>query len=432
MKKTVYFKTLGCKVNQYETQGMREVFFSAGWKEVAVVRDAGVVVINSCTVTHHSDRKTMYYARQAKRQNYNAVVVVAGCIVENNDPEYLIRKGADIVVCNEDKTRIAALVEDYLFHGNKSVSDSIKDFHITNFKGHSRAFVKVQDGCNMRCSYCKICLVRGQSRSRDMHNVLSDVQSLVANGYKEIVLAGIQLGAYGRDFCDETDIVFLLQKIVKIKGCDRVRLSSIEPFDVKDNLIEFMSTNKKVCPQLHIPLQSGSDNILKLMRRGYTGKCFCRLIEKLRARIPNFAFTTDVIVGFPSESDENFDDTVQVLSETRPFKVHVFPFSAREGTDAAKMKDQVSLKIVKKREKSLLGLEKKIFADEAGKFVGQICTVLLEEELDNKGQFLLKGRVPQYMPIIVSGAAKENIGGCLKVKVLGVQEHCLTGEVVTC
>lgn len=423
MNRTFYMKTLGCKVNQYETQAMREALIKSGYAEVSEPEKADVVIVNSCTVTHVSDRKTLYYARRARRANPDAVIVLAGCIAEKKEKKELLALGHDIVINNSEKEKLPEILADYY----KEEFSQCEEFAISEFKGHSRAFVKIQDGCNMRCSYCKICIVRGVSKSRSHDSVISEVRRLAHAGYKEIVLAGIQLGAYGRDLKKPDALPVLLREMCQISGVDRIRLSSIEPFDVRDDLIECMASEKKICPHLHIPLQSGDDGILKRMRRGYRSDDFCALIDKLCKQMSGFAFTTDVIVGFPGEDEAAFENTFKVLEKTKPFKMHIFPFSPREGTDAAGFDDRVSPQVIKKREERLYALQEANFRAVAEIFMGNRESVFIEDYDNDKGRY--RARLAQYIPVYVFSERKLNAGESVFVCFDGFENDYLTARV---
>ncbi len=430
-RKTFYIKTLGCKVNQYETQGIREVLGRDGYHEVDTPKDAAYIIINSCTVTHHSDRKTFYFIRRTKKMNDAATIVLTGCTAENDEHELLYEKGADIIVTNDEKSRIAEILAfhrahdtDHTPHVKPIVLDTFSDMPISSFKGHSRAFVKIQDGCNMNCSYCKVRIVRGRSRSRSLSSIVDEVVRLVDNGYKEIVLTGVQLGAFGRDLTTPTSLVALLDILSDETGVERIRISSLEPFDVTDALIESMANNPKICPHLHLPLQSGDDTILRRMRRTYTHDKFESLIMRLKSNVPSFALTTDVIVGFPGEDDKAFRNTFDLLSKTEPFKMHIFPFSAREGTDAASYEGIVQSSIITERERALHTLNDELFLRTSSVLVGKSLPVLIEEVIDDGRTS--KGRLNDYRSVVVPGECY-NENDVVTLSISEVQKGYLVG-----
>jgi len=375
--KTVYFKTLGCKVNQYETQSMRERIQSLGVNELDHPEGADCLILNSCTVTHQSDRKALYYVRRFKKTNPQGKVILTGCLA-NNDPNHLLQKDyIDMVLPNEEKGCIDQVYA-RLFDTPLLPIPTPHEKTITSFKGHVRAFVKVQDGCNMNCSYCKVRIVRGRSRSRGSEHIISEVRTLVENGYKEIVLTGVQIGSYGKDLTEKRSLATLLEDIAMIPGIERSRLSSIEPFDLTEELLATIARMPSCCHHFHIPLQSGDNNVLVRMRRAYTREEYQSLIQSIRARIPACGISTDVIIGFPGEDDEAFSNTMELLETIGPHKVHIFPFSPREGTDAFLYHDTVASRIVSQREKIAETLQQRLFNEYAQQFIGTVEPVLIE------------------------------------------------------
>ncbi|MBU1862183.1 MAG: tRNA (N(6)-L-threonylcarbamoyladenosine(37)-C(2))-methylthiotransferase MtaB [Candidatus Omnitrophica bacterium] len=425
MPKTVYFKTLGCKVNQYETQGMRESLIRNGFSEMDRPEEADYCVVNSCTVTHHSDRKALYYIRRFKRHNPQGKVVLTGCLTHDNLTGLLKNVDVDIILPNDRKMNIAHALLPQTPHPIKTnMEDTCRG--ISSFKGHMRAFVKVQDGCNMNCSYCKVRIVRGSSRSRRLSDIRDEVRRLADNGYQEIVLTGIQIGAYGKDFKEKKGLVDLLDEILTIPLIKRVRLSSIEPFDVSRELIHSMAITERLCPHLHIPLQSGDDQILRLMRRPYTRIQYKELIDCLRETIPSFGLSTDVIVGFPSEDNNAFYNTLSLLEDVRPFKIHIFPFSPRAGTDAYCFENKVSSSIVKRREQNVQQINDMLFNKMALELRGTTQNVLIEGSI-NSYSSELRGRTRQYVKVLVKGDASL-INTIIPVTILDNGKDYLKGE----
>jgi threonylcarbamoyladenosine tRNA methylthiotransferase MtaB len=434
MKRKFFFiKTLGCKVNQYEAQGIRELLLDAGYSESDAPHDAEYIIINSCTVTQESDRKTFYYIRRFKKINPRAVIVLTGCATEKKSHASLHEKGADLIVTNQEKKSIAHRLNLYdsrefnsACQGDESLlsEDVYTDMTISNFKGHVRAFIKIQDGCNMNCSYCKVCIVRGKSRSRALGAIIHEAERLCDNGFKEIVLTGIQLGAFGKDYPVRENLVRLLCSLAAIKGIERIRLSSLEPFDVETDLIDYMATEKKICPHLHLPLQSGDNSVLRRMRRTYTHEKFFGLIEELKSKIVSFAFTTDVIVGFPGEDESAFRNTVRLLEATEPFKIHIFPFSPREGTAAALFDDKIDVHTIKEREKELLFLSQRLFEKSSRALIGKSLPILIEEV--TKKSMIAKGRLSDYrqVEIINKGYAMNEL---VTVRIQEVAKGFLVG-----
>lgn len=341
--RTIKFYTLGCKVNQYDTQHIRERFIESGFKEIYNGKIADAYVINTCTVTQKADADSLNLIRRLGRLNPRAKIIVTGCLAELDKNK--IRKACprSIIVkkgrfSKQDKA-IPGLVKNPSF---------LKG--ITGFSGRTRAFLKIQDGCNNRCSYCKVPLVRGKSRSKPLSDAVSEARGLVEKGFKEIVLTGICLGSYGRDLSPRLSLVDLIEKIEKIEGLLRLRLSSIEAGDISDKLINKIAGSGKICRHLHIPIQSGDDRILKKMNRRYSAADYLNLIKKIKRRIPAIAITTDVLVGFPGESEINFKNTSELIKRILPLRVHIFPYSRREGVFAAgNFKHELKPAIIKKR-----------------------------------------------------------------------------------
>lgn len=347
--------TLGCKVNQYESQVIRQYFIRRGLEESNNGCPCDIYIINTCTVTKDADRKSYSYIRRALRENPSSKVYVTGCLVKT------------------DKQRIKDSFPGISLFNKEKLKQGISDF-----KGHHRAFIKIQDGCRNFCSYCKVPVVRNIIKSRPVGEITREAAGLIEAGFKEIVLCGICLGAYGRDLKIKIDLTDAIEAVENIKGNFRIRLSSIEAGDVSEKLIRKMEVSKRLCPHLHIPLQSADNRILKLMNRHYTAKKFLNLIKKLKQRIPDFAFTTDVLVGFPSESESNFQNTFKLIKEIEPLRVHIFPFSAREGTRAFSMKEKNHEQVIHNRVKRLRDLTKELSLLYRSRFLGKELMVLSE------------------------------------------------------
>ncbi|MEZ5314830.1 MAG: tRNA (N(6)-L-threonylcarbamoyladenosine(37)-C(2))-methylthiotransferase MtaB [Chlamydiales bacterium] len=362
-KKKFRLATLGCRTNQYETQAYRDQLTQIGYLEAKEGEEAELCIVNTCTVTDSADRRSRHQIRQLIRQNRGAQVVVTGCLAEQ-PPDWLQDiEGISMIFPNQDKEELIA----HLFP-----NEEIPEFSIKHFEAHTRAFVKVQDGCNSFCSYCIIPYVRGRSRSRPIQDVVHEVTGLVNNGYKDIVITGINVGDY------EWGLANLMRNLDKIDGLARLRLSSIDPDEVDDELMETVLNGKHTCHSLHIVLQSGSNVILKKMNRKYTRQIFYETIEKLQRASPYFTFTTDVIVGFPGETDADFEETLQVMKEVQFAKVHMFPYSRRKRTRANLYPRQISQDIINTRKAKLMQVaEQEAFALRE-KYVGKIMSVLTE------------------------------------------------------
>jgi len=402
MKKVKFF-TLGCKVNQYDTQSIREDFFCSGYKESLHNEAADVYVVNTCTVTGAADRDSLYYIRRSYRENPHARIIVTGCLAQLDQDRIKSEPGVVFIVKNKDKKNIVSLLS-----GGSQKKNAQSLGNISSFNGHTRTFLKIQDGCNNFCSYCKVPLVRGRSRSKKIENIVIEANTLVKNGFKEIVLSGICLGSYGRDLKGTVDLVAVIDELEKIDGLHRIRLSSIESIDVTGGLISRLSSSGKLCPHLHIPLQSGDDKILKLMNRKYTAGGFLSLIKKIRREIPKIALTTDILVGFPGESRLNFLNTVRLIKKIKPLKVHIFPFSARNGTAACLMDYELTQDDIKERIEFLREVAQVCSISYISKFIHKKVDVLVEGQVKGKPD-LWEGHTDNY--IKVNFYSKVNLSG---------------------
>ena len=382
--KTVGIYTLGCKVNTYESEYIINELKKAGYEIVDFNDICDVYIINTCTVTNSSDSKSKKMIRQAIRRNPEACVVAMGCFVAANF-DYQ-ENGLDIVLGNKDKSSIVSLLEEYFSKKQaikKEYSNRLVDFedmYIDAFPGRTRAFVKIQDGCDNFCSYCIIPFVRGKCRSKEENKVIQEVTNLVNNGYKEIVLTGIHTGSYGVDL--DTDFADLLNKLVKIKGLERLRISSIECTELNDKVLNLLKTSNVIVDHLHIPIQAGSDEILKAMNRKYDLEYFKNKIKEIRNIRPEISISTDVIVGFPGESEELFQTTIDTCREIEFSKLHVFPFSERKGTKASLMDGKIDNSEKKERARRLIEVSKELEIKYMEKFIDREVEVLVEEHKD--------------------------------------------------
>lgn len=415
----VAFYTLGCKVNQYESEAMQKLFSVAGYEIISEIETADIVVVNTCTVTSLSSQKSRQIIRRAARANENAVLVVVGCYAQNKPEEISKIEGVDIIIGTAERTKIVELVAQVLKNRSEKILavgnvENISEFEELPHTPHrTRAFLKIEDGCNNFCSYCIIPFVRGRVRSRKLESIRKECLQLAKDGYKEIVLTGIHIGAYGKDFHDGTNLVDAVKTVLESANPARLRLGSLESAEMTDELINLMKSDSRICNHVHLPLQSGSDEILKLMHRPYTTKNFSELTARLVAEIPNISIGTDLIVGFPNETEKHFEETVEFI-KSQPFsKIHVFPFSAREGTIAAAMKNQVDAQTKKIRTNRALEIsaaKEKSFAE---KLIGETVEIIAETEENNFVDGLTKNYVRVYVP------ANENIrlGEIVKVQV---------------
>lgn len=392
---TVCFKTLGCKVNQYETQAIREQLNSTGLIETKGTAD--IYIINTCTVTEKSDSESKEMIRKALKESPNAFVLVTGCYTEKDIDELSKINGIGAIVPNAKKPNIPSILL-----GSDFEAPDIFTFSISDFAGHTKAFVKIQDGCDRFCSFCKIPFVRGRSRSRPLEDIVKEVRRLVDGGFKEVVLTGICLGDYGKDFKNGADLVKLIDELEKIDFNFRIRLSSIDPEDITDGLLNRLKMAKKLCRHLHIPLQSGDDDILRRMNRHYTSSGFISLIDKIKQIVPDIAITLDVMVGFPGEAEVNFNNTLNVVKKILPSRMHIFPYSRRYGTKAAQFNDVVPVHIVRERTKKLREFQAEMSYNFRRGFIGKELEVLVETRRDKTTGFLT-GYSDNYIKIIFEG-----------------------------
>ena len=409
--KRFYIHTLGCKVNQYESQAMREILLKAGFKECLSKEIADIYIINTCTVTQHADRESRHFVKLFHRTNPKAKIVVVGCYVENNADKISFLPGVAYIVKNSEKAHIADIL-----NGIQAADGGWRDdntcLSITDFKDRTKAFIKIQDGCENGCSYCKVPLVRGPLKSKPLGKIIEEVKVLASRGFKELILAGICLGAWGRDlFPTEmaasmglkgASLLDVLKALDKIDGDFRIRLSSIEPKYITDELIEFISVSKKFCRHLHIPLQSGDDEILKRMNRPYTAADYRGMIEKLNHAMGDVAISTDVMVGFPGETDANFRNTLDFVKSIMPARIHIFTYSKREGTAACGMPGAVSETIMKKRYHDLRAAALMSSYIYRAKFMGKTLKVLVESKRDRQSG-LLTGYSDNYIKMLFDG-----------------------------
>ena len=382
----VTFHTLGCKVNQYETEAMIELFKNKGYKIVSEEDFADIYVINTCTVTNMSDRKSRQFIRKAKKINPECLVAVVGCYSQVSPEEVENIEGVDVIIGTNNRNMIVELCEESRNTGeriNKVVqSNQLKSFEeikINTIESKTRAYLKVQDGCNQYCSYCIIPYARGPIKSREYIEIENEVKKLAENGFKEIVLTGIHIASYGKDLAD-IDLKKLIYKLSFIDGIKRIRLSSIEPSIIDEEFMKISLNTKKVCDHFHLSLQSGSDTVLSRMNRKYNTKEYYEKVNLIRKYFPYAGITTDVIVGFPGETDEEFKETVDFVQKIGFSKIHVFKFSPRKGTKAYSMKDQIPSKIKEERSKVLIEVSDNMMYDYHKKLIGKQADVLFESK----------------------------------------------------
>lgn len=419
--KNVAFLTLGCKVNTYETDAMEKKFRQSGFNIVSVDDVADIIIINTCTVTNMADRKSRQIIHRMKKKNPDAIVVATGCYVQAAKEKVLKDSSVDIAVGNNKKQDIVAIVKDYLndrTHNSAIIDINSKcdyeEMTIDDNQMHTRAYVKIQDGCNQFCSYCIIPYARGRIRSRKMEDIINEVTNLANNGYKEIVITGIHLSSYGLDFEHDdtftsTDynpfmykyLIKLLEEMSKVKGIERIRLGSLEPRIITNEFLEDLSANKKICPHFHLSLQSGCDETLKRMNRKYTCEVYMNGLNLLRKYFDNPAITTDVIVGFPKEDENEFEQTTNFLKECNFSMIHVFKYSRRKGTVADKMDGQIDEQIKTQRSAQLLNLTASQHKKYMESFIGKKEKVLFEEIVNIDGHDYFVGHNERYVKIAV-------------------------------
>lgn len=404
--KTFRILTLGCKVNQYESEALTQLFLKNGYRMANDEEAASVSVVNTCSVTNISDRKSRKMIRQCVKDG--GIVAVCGCYAQAKPEEAAQIEGVDLVIGTGNKQELFSKIEakrkerelEKITIYPLTSETSFSMGAVTDYQEKNRAIIKVQDGCNSFCSYCIIPYVRGRLRSRNPLEILEEVKALSENGYREIVLAGIHVCHYGKDFeaaAPIRDLVDLLKELEQIEGIERIRLSSIEPFAFTDKFFTFYKQTKKLCPHFHISLQSGSDSVLQRMNRHYTADYYLKTVEKLRSINPKTTVTTDVIVGFPGETEEEFQETLSLIEKVRFLKVHTFPYSRRSGTVADTMPNQLPTAVKTNRSKEVLALADKLEAEILSQFVGKELSVLTEEPKMGG----IYGLSENYLPVIL-------------------------------
>lgn len=424
---TFHIITLGCKVNIYESEIMKELLENAGY-QYQENEAANIIIINTCSVTNMADKKSQKLVRHAKRYNENAIIVVAGCSSENKEELYQ-SMNIDILLGNKDKSKIVELLQLYQKNQQKierfyhTRNLPFEDMTINRFKSHTRAFLKIQDGCNNFCSYCIIPYVRGTIRSKDINKALEEAKILVSNGHSEIVLTGIHTGSYGNG--TNYDLTDLIHEMSKIKDLKRIRISSIEITELNEKFLNELKENPKICDHLHIPLQAGSDPILKKMNRKYDLNFFEQKLKQIREIRPDISITTDIIVGHPYETDELFQKTLETAKQFQFSKIHAFPYSKREGTIAATMDFQIEEGTKKERNRKLIALSDDLEHQYAKSFIDSTIEVLIEEE--KNGIFI--GHTSNYLKMEINGESIE-INKYYYVKIKKIQKNTLIGETI--
>ncbi|MDQ6599710.1 tRNA (N(6)-L-threonylcarbamoyladenosine(37)-C(2))-methylthiotransferase MtaB [Bacillus salipaludis] len=421
---TVAFHTLGCKVNHYETEAIWQLFKQEGYERVDFEAISDVYVINTCTVTNTGDKKSRQVIRRAVRKNPDAVICVTGCYAQTSPAEIMAIPGVDIVVGTQDRIKMLGYIEQYKKErqpingvGNIMKSRVYEELDVPSFTDRTRASLKIQEGCNNFCTFCIIPWARGLMRSRDPKEVIHQAQQLVDAGYKEIVLTGIHTGGYGEDMKDYNLAALLRDLEAQVKGLKRLRISSIEASQITDEVIEVIKYSNIIVRHLHIPIQSGSNTVLKRMRRKYTMEFFAERLDRLKEVLPGLAVTSDVIVGFPGETEEEFMETYHFIKEHKFSELHVFPYSKRTGTPAARMEDQIDEEVKNERVHRLITLSDQLAKEYASQFEDDVLEVIPEEEYkEEPNSGLYVGYTDNYLKVVLS-ATEEMVGKIVKVKI---------------
>ncbi len=418
----------GCKVNQYETNAMTQKFVENGYKVVHVEEQSDICVINTCTVTNMADKKSRQMIRHIKQLNKDAIIVATGCYAQVNRKELEELDEIDIVVSNNEKQDIVSIVESKLhFNSAKPIEEEMEfsEFGTVTYTEKTRAVIKVQDGCNNFCSYCIIPYAKGRVRSRKLENVITEIKKIVEKGIKEVVITGIHVASYGKDFDNDIRLINLLEEINQIGGLKRIRLGSLEPKIITEDFVKRLKKLDKICNHFHLSLQSGCNETLKRMNRKYTIEEFQKVTELLRENFEEVALTTDIIVGFPGETEEEFEMTYKFLEKIKFSKMHVFKYSIRQGTVAAKMPNQIDGTIKEKRSQKLIELSNKNEIEFMKNCIGKTIEVLFEEE---KEDGYIEGHTTNYVVIETKGKDLENT--IKKVRVEKLEGNLLKGKIM--
>ena len=424
--KTVAFITLGCKVNQYETNAMSQKLIEEGYKIVEHTQKADIYIINTCTVTNMSDRKSRQMIRRAKEINPEAIIIAVGCYVQVAKKEIEKIKEIDLALGNEEKVDIVKYCNEIIQKNKKeeiaNVMQSRKfaEFGETSYTEKTRAVIKVQDGCDRFCSYCIIPYARGRVRSREPEHIIKEIKQIANEGIKEVVITGIHIASYGKDFKKDYKLIDLLEEINKIEGIERIRLGSIEPLLITEEFVQRLVKLEKICEQFHLSLQSGCDETLKRMNRRYTTQQFEEIVKRLRKAYDNVNLTTDIIVGFPGETEEEFAKTYKFLEKIKFYKMHIFKYSPRKGTRAEQMPQQIEPQLKEERSKKLIELSDKNEKEYNSEYVGKRVEVLWEEQKNE----IYKGHTKNYVLVEMKAKPSENKENVIEsVQISQAYEH---------
>ena len=440
MKKKVALHNLGCKVNAYEVEAMQQLLENAGYETVPFEEGADVYVINTCTVTNIADRKSRQMLHKAKKMNPDAIVVATGCYAQADTEKLKEDTAVDLIIGNNQKTQIVEALEEYEKEHAKQVqvieinhTKEYEELSISSTAEHVRAYIKVQDGCNQFCTYCIIPFARGRVRSRKIEEVLSEVETLAAKGYKEVVLTGIHLSSYGVDFPKEEreSLLSLIQAVSRVEGISRIRLGSLEPRIITEEFLEGIVKTGKVCPHFHLSLQSGCNKTLKNMNRRYSAQEYAEKCELIRKFYPAPALTTDVIVGFPQETEEDFEESYEFVKKIHFYETHIFKYSRRHGTKAASMDGQLTEAAKAQRSDRMLELHEIRAREYEEAMIGKKMELLLEEEIEIDGRPWYVGHSREYVRAVISKTDAHRVNDLVTVKAVAfVRDHILETKEV--
>lgn len=429
--KKVAFYTLGCKVNQYESESIKNQLIKIGYEEENFENKSDIYIVNSCTVTSIADKKTRNVLRRAKKMNPESIVIVTGCYAQTNSKELLEIEEIDFVVGNSNKSGLVDFIQDIENKKSKVLTENIfeertyEEYEFATLREMSRAYIKIQDGCNNFCSYCKIPFGRGKSRSRSLESICKEIEVLTKEGFKEFIIIGINLGAYGEDLDSDINLETLLETVVKLEGVERVRIGSMYPDKISDRFIEIMRENSnKLMPHLHISLQSCDNTVLERMRRNYGAELIQERLLKLRENVENMEYTADVIVGFPGETDEMFNNTYEVIKSIGFSDLHVFQYSDREKTLANTFTDKIDGNVKKKRAEILETLRKEMGKERREKYIGKELEVLVEEIKEDGCSY---GYSQNYLRVKTSEATA-GVNELVKVEISNLEKELLIGD----
>ena len=438
MKKKVALHNLGCKVNAYEVEAMQQLLEKAGYEIVPFTEGADVYLINTCTVTNIADRKSRQMLHKAKKMNPDAIVVAAGCYAQADTEKLKEDNAVDLILGNNQKTQIVEVLEEYEKEHSKQVqvieinhTKEYEELSIEQTAEHVRAYIKVQDGCNQFCTYCIIPFARGRVRSRKIADVLREVETLASKGYKEVVLTGIHLSSYGVDFSKEEreSLLSLIQAVSKVEGIQRIRLGSLDPRIITEEFLEGIVATGKVCPHIHLSLQSGCNKTLKNMNRRYSAQEYAEKCELIRKYYPAPALTTDVIVGFPMETEEDFEESYEFVKNIHFYETHIFKYSRRHGTKAAAMDGQLTEAVKTQRSEKLLELHDIRAKEYEEAMIGKTIELLLEEEIEEDGKMWYVGHSREYVRAVIEKTEAHQVNDLVEAKVTGfVTDHLLRAE----